>query len=107
MKSPIGNLVQSRAMLLMCSVDLPARAMVLNMKQFNGKYSCCFCEDEGRPRPNLPQCRDWPFNTSSTTRTSISLRQNAQESIQKNDAVSVSIYFVVQKFVHNYFVYIC
>ena len=39
--SPTG-LVTSKARLLMCSVDLPARAQVLNMKQFNGKQGCIY-----------------------------------------------------------------
>ena len=33
--TPSGKMV-SKARLLMCAVDLPARASVLNMKQFNG-----------------------------------------------------------------------
>ena len=32
---------------VMCSVDLPARAMVLHMKQWNGAYGCAYCDDEG------------------------------------------------------------
>ena len=48
MNSPAGE-ITCKARLL-CSVDLPARASVLNMKQFNGKYGCSQCEDEGQPR---------------------------------------------------------
>ena len=44
--NPVGE-ITCKARLLMCSVDLPARAFVLNMKQFNGKYGCSQCEDEG------------------------------------------------------------
>ena len=36
----------TRAMLLTCAFDLPARALVLDMKQFNGKYACVYCEDD-------------------------------------------------------------
>ena len=32
-----------RAALLICSVDLPARSMCANMKQFNGKCGCIYC----------------------------------------------------------------
>ena len=34
-KTPSGEMA-SKVRLLMCAVDLPARASVLNMKQFNG-----------------------------------------------------------------------
>ena len=37
-RSPIG-FVRDRAILLLSSLDLPARAIVTNMKQFNGKQS--------------------------------------------------------------------
>jgi len=38
-QTPAGKM-KCHAMLLQCSVDLPARALVLNSKQFNGKYGC-------------------------------------------------------------------
>lgn len=36
-----------KAKLLCCVFDLPARAMVLNLIQWNGRYGCTFCLDEG------------------------------------------------------------
>lgn len=48
-KSPHGT-VTSKARLLMCTADLPARAQILNMKQYNGKQGYAYCEDEGTPR---------------------------------------------------------
>ena len=45
-RSPLG-LVRARAMLLLSSLDLPARAIITNMKQFNGEHSCIYCEQEG------------------------------------------------------------
>jgi len=36
-----------RAKLLFCVFDLPARAAVLNLTQWNGRYSCTYCLDEG------------------------------------------------------------
>ena len=35
----------------MCSVDLPARAIVLNMKQWNGAHGCLYCESPGTVLP--------------------------------------------------------
>ena len=34
-------------MLLCGTCDLPARAMVYNMTQFNGKYGCTHCKQSG------------------------------------------------------------
>ena len=45
-----GKMV-SKARLVMCAIDLAARASVLNMKQFNGKWGCTYYEDVGVLRP--------------------------------------------------------
>lgn len=36
-----------RAKLLCCVFDLPARAMALNLMQWNGHFGCTYCLDEG------------------------------------------------------------
>ena len=46
--TPDGREITVRAKLLLCSVDLPAKA-ILNMKQFNGQNGCSFCKDPGVP----------------------------------------------------------
>ena len=46
MTTPEGR-KQIRVRLLLTVCDLPAKAMVLNQKQYNGYYSCNFCLDEG------------------------------------------------------------
>lgn len=48
--TPEGTLT-ARAILLMCSVDLPARAILLNMKQWNGVQGCLYCESTGTVLP--------------------------------------------------------
>ena len=87
--TPSGKMV-SKARLLMCAVDLPARASVLNMKQFNGKWGCLYCEDEGVPRPTCHLVRNWPYSTTSTPRTHGSIMRNARSALSENDAVSCS-----------------
>ena len=37
-----------RAKLLCCVFDLPARAMALNLTQWNGRFGCTHCMDEGK-----------------------------------------------------------
>ena len=44
---PDTSTVLCRAVLLCTTCDLPARAMILNMINFNGFYSCCFCLQPG------------------------------------------------------------
>ena len=44
----------------MATADLPAKALLMNMNQYNGKYPCAHCEHEGVPRA-LHLLRDWPY----------------------------------------------
>ena len=44
--TPVGNKCL-RAKLLCCVFDLPARAKALNLIQWNGRYGCTHCLDEG------------------------------------------------------------
>lgn len=80
----------TRAMLLTCAFDLPARALVLDMKQFNGKYACVYCEDEGQTPPGDHLHRFWPHNPHNQRRTHESLLQNATEATLQHDTVCAS-----------------
>ena len=42
-----GLEVTCRAKLLFCVADLPAKAVLLNSVQYNGKYGCHTCQHEG------------------------------------------------------------
>ena len=42
-----GNLVTCRVALVCATLDLPARAAVLNFTQFNGYWGCCRCLQKG------------------------------------------------------------
>ena len=75
MDTPSGAMV-ARAILLCCSVDLPARAMITNMKQFNRKHGCLYCEDEGTVIGSDHLHRYWPQKTSCTPRTHQSVLSN-------------------------------
>lgn len=52
MLTPAGEKVL-RAKLLCAVFDLPARAMVLNLIQWNGRYGCTHCLDEGTQRSHV------------------------------------------------------
>lgn len=51
-QTPIGRKCL-RAKLLCCVFDLPARAMALNLIQWNGHYGCTYCEDEGTQKSHV------------------------------------------------------
>nr|XP_015918637.1 uncharacterized protein LOC107448063 [Parasteatoda tepidariorum] len=42
-----GKIFSSRVIPILCTADAPARAMLQNFNQYNGKFSCGFCENEG------------------------------------------------------------
>ena len=62
-ETPDGPMV-AKARLLMCSVDLLAKAIVFNTKQFNGKHGCTYCEEEGITRSTSHLHRNWPYSMS-------------------------------------------
>lgn len=79
----------SRAYLLLCSIDLPAQAIVSNMKQYNGAFGYAYCEEEGCPRPSSRMHRNWPKRTiDAPLRTHQSVLSNAQEATTTKSAVS-------------------
>ncbi|XP_048246521.1 uncharacterized protein LOC125377412 [Haliotis rufescens] len=75
-----------KGLLLAVCVDLPARAMVLNMKQFNGKYGCNVCHAEGETQPNCPLHRYYPVGESSQ-RTHKSMVNDVRTAVQSGQAV--------------------
>jgi hypothetical protein len=79
--------VQGHAILLMCSVDLIARCNILNMKQFNGKFACTYCEDEGTGRATSHLHRNWLYQRCSVPRTHDTIILNAKKALRKGEAV--------------------
>ena len=75
--------------LLMCSVDLPARCLCSNMKQFSGKYGCVYCKNPGVPRDGMPMVRDWPPGNQEL-RTHTSFVEDAREAVSCGEAVCFS-----------------
>lgn len=88
MQTPDG-IVTARLILLNCSVDLPARAMVTNMKQWNGVNGCLYCEDQGTTIGTNHLHRYWPHQVHSMKRTHASLLRNAAEAVRLGTTVSI------------------
>ncbi|CAH1263932.1 Hypp2800 [Branchiostoma lanceolatum] len=62
-----------RGLLLLCSVDLPAKAILANTKQYNGAFGCNNCEDEGKSLK--AGHRIWPYEGPVTLRTHSKYRE--------------------------------
>ena len=72
---------------MLCSTDLPTRALVSNMKAFNGAYACSTCEDKGSTMPRKKLHRIWPFTPTNTIRTKDSTYLAFSSAIQQGNAV--------------------
>ena len=77
-----------KAALVAISCDLPARALVLNMRQFNGAQACHLCEDNGQTSATNHLLRWWPPNPSSVLRTKESLSADAIKATTEGAIVS-------------------
>ena len=77
-----------RAAIIAMTLDLPARALVLNMRQFNGLHGCHLCEDEGVTGCNNRLFRWSPYNSTSTLRTKSSLIENSIHATTHDEIVS-------------------
>lgn len=73
-----------KCILLLSAVDLPARAMLLSMKQFNGIKGCSFCYYPGQSALGSPLHRFWPPQSSVILRTHDSMCKDAQEAVESN-----------------------
>ena len=83
-----------RGMILTCTVDLPARAAVCNMKGFNGSYSCATRLDSGdntigESRMHACMHRYWLFNLSCEIRNVDGVQSAFVKASQTGEAVSI------------------
>ena len=87
-ETPIG-VMQSRAVLLLGSMDLPARAIVANMKHFNGMFGCLYCLHPGQTEPGNHLHRFWPNHSATAElRTEASILADAKRANLQGEAVS-------------------
>ena len=73
-QTPGGEMIAG----VMCPVDLPARAMVLHMKQWNGAYGCASCDDEGTCSDGDHLHHYWLQKDGSIARTHSSVLMHAE-----------------------------
>ena len=93
--STVDGTKTAKVILLQCSADLPARAQLTKMKQFNGHCACLYCYNAGTTSPNNPLHRFWPHSACSQ-RTSHSFIQDVIKATTTAKVVC-SLYSIVLK----------
>ena len=77
------------AMLLLSTLDLPARSINVNMKKYNGKYGCLYYESPDTSRESSHMHRDWPYEQHVTPRSHETVRHNASDRVASHQVVSL------------------
>lgn len=77
----------AHAMLLQCSADLPARASLTYMKNFNGMWGCLYCMNPGKTEAPDHLHRFWPKDPSAVLRTKESYIEDGKMALSSGDAV--------------------
>jgi hypothetical protein len=82
-KHPMTQMeMQSKAFLIYCCADSPARCMLQGMQQFNGEFGCSWCEHKGEIcKKGRGHVRVFPLEACAVKRTHASIIQHATESI--------------------------
>ena len=76
-----------RATLLLSSADLPGKALMTNMKQYNGEQGCSVCEDKGKTVGVGGLHRVWPYTTNMVLRTHKAVVESIRKVIQTGKPV--------------------
>ena len=69
-----------RPILLLAVADLPARALITCLKQFNGRNACLYCCQEGT---SVSGQICWPFEEIRVARTKKSLMEDAKKALRQ------------------------
>jgi hypothetical protein len=96
----VANPFVMTAHVICCTCDLPGKALVQNILQFNGAYGCGFCEQPGKNlrTENNGNVRIFPYQTESPKgeqRTADACIQYAKEAVETNSVVNTIIVFVL------------
>lgn len=74
-----GHSINSKAMLIVATMDLQARSYVLNMTQHNGVNGCLYCKEPGVVVPcGKGTCRSYTFSNTPILRSELDARNSAR-----------------------------
>ena len=82
-----------RARLVLVTRDLPARAMLLCMKNFNGIAVCCYCYHPGMTIGDDHLHQYWPYDGTLERRRHESMKQDVITATATNSAVHIVFCF--------------
>ena len=88
------GIAKCRAIVVVCTADLPAHALLVNMKSFSGEYSCPTCTDRGQYKwenGNTLHCVR-PIDAPASLRTDESVRMNIRHTVRTGKAVIYKAY---------------
>lgn len=83
----VGNEQQTikvKALISSGTCDLPAKALFLNLQQFNGKHGCPHCEIETK---RIENTQTYPFKENLILRTSETTNQYSEQALQTGKPV--------------------
>ena len=89
-------------MLFVATVDLPARAALMNMKRFNGKCACHLCKSEGTAYGQFNIHRCWPYDQNPEKRTHQDQIQFATRATQKQAVMGVKGHSIFAKLTYPF-----
>lgn len=80
-----------RAMFLVYTVDLQAKAIILDMIAHNGYCSCSYCDDPGHAPKNKKGRKQhaFAFDGEGSSRSSEQWKRDAQEAMQNGKMVRI------------------
>jgi hypothetical protein len=74
------QIILSKAILLIVTMDLQARAFMLQMTHHNGEYGCLYCHQKGVSVPSgAGHCRSYQYEDNLDMRTDESVRNHSKE----------------------------
>ncbi|VDI25225.1 Hypothetical predicted protein [Mytilus galloprovincialis] len=81
--------IRTRAMMIVATMDLQARAYVLQMTQHNGEHGCLYCLEPGKVvKSGKGNCRSYPYrDVDPEPRTKENIKSDAQEAIASGKRV--------------------
>ncbi|XP_072140998.1 uncharacterized protein [Dermacentor andersoni] len=83
--SHAGRTIESAVHVIVCCVDSPARAAILNRKQYNGYFGCSWCLEQGI---TIDGTMKYPFNSQNAPdRTHSGVLKGMVEAAQRKEPV--------------------
>lgn len=96
-----GN-INVRGMLFVTTADLPARADLMNMKQYNGKCGCHLCKSEGQGYGPNNIHRYWPYQANIEKRIHEDQQKYAAEATIKQPVMGVKGHCIFSKLSYSF-----